>query len=144
MDYFERLRKKITKESHAYGYTLAVWASGAILLTSFEVPVSGIFLYIFGALFGFFILAFTAFNNLLAEVKHEDNVLIVVSMIHFIAAIGTVYVSYLLTKVLSGSMLYFLVGINVTTVFNILLLVEDVFSEFLLYLESRIVKFFDR
>lgn len=145
MNTFERLREKITKESHAYGYTLTVWASGALLLTGgFEITHLKVLTYVFGAVFGFFLLAFIAFQKLLAEIEPTDNKLVVVSMVHLLAAIGTVYISHILTLFFSGYLVFFIIGVNATFTFNILLLVEDLFSEFLLYLESRMVKLFSK
>ncbi len=141
MDMFERLREKITKESHAYGYTLTVWASGALLLTGdFNISHTSILMYIFGAVIGFLVLAVIAFKELLAEIEPDDNKLIVVSMVHLLAALGTVYIAHLFTKVLSGYTAFFVIGVNATFTFNIFLLLEDYFSEMLLYLESRIMK----
>ena len=144
MDAIELLRKNVTQGSASYGYTLCIWGSGALLLTAFDLVPKYIFSYISGALVGFLVLAFMAFRNLFTRIEPREEVLIVVSMVHFIGALGTIYVSHLLISIFAGRIdpwgVFFLVGINATFTFNLLLLVEHYFSEFMLYLESRLAK----
>lgn len=144
MDTIELLRKNVTQGSASYGYTLCIWGSGALLFTRFDLIPKFIFSYISGALVGFALLAFMAFKDLFTRIEPREEILIVVSMVHFIGALGTIYVSYLLISIFTGNIhpwgVFFLVGINATFTFNLLLLVEHYFSEFMLYLESRLAK----
>lgn len=146
MEPIELLRKNVTNGSASYGYTLCIWGSGALLLNLFELSYFKIFSYIGGALVGFFLLALMAFRNIFAQVEPREDTLIVASMVHFIGAMGTVYLTHIIIRFLSGSLsqvgLFFLVGVNATFTFNLLLLVEEYFYEALLYIESRLAKIF--
>lgn len=51
MDARQRLAQNLTSESEAYGYTLTIWGTGAILINQFGTPgMTQISLYVGGAL----------------------------------------------------------------------------------------------
>lgn len=129
---FMHLKTNLTGESKAYGYTLVIWGSGAILINQFGLPgFQEVMLYVFGALTGFALLALIAYRGMFLDVNNpREERLIVVSMIHYIAALGTVGISKLL-HVEPAGLAFFLVGINASVMYNVLLLVEIVFGEHL-------------
>lgn len=141
MSYSEKLRSNITHESIPYGYTLAVWGSAALLLSSFNFTPELVFLFVSGGVTGYGILAIIAFKGIIKEVsKNKQTKLIVASMIHVLASLGTVGINYLLitTSNLQTPSIFFIVGVNATFSYNIMLLAEAHISEDMLKLERII------
>lgn len=141
MSYSEKLRSNITHESIPYGYTLAVWGSAALLLSSYELNPDLVFLFVFGGVTGYGILAAIAFKGIIKEVeKNKQSKLVVASMIHILASLGTVGINYLLivNSGLQATIMFFIVGVNATFSYNIMLLAEAHVSEDLLNLERKI------
>lgn len=142
MKFMKQLRDNITEESIAYGYTLAIWGSGALLLNSFQTNPIDIISFVTGGVTGYAILALIAFRGLVKEVKVEkDEDFIVSSMIHTFASLGTVIVNYLI--ITSGSnigqpLTYFVVGANTTFLYNIMLMAESYISQDVFRLEERL------
>ena len=140
--FMKQLRDNITDESIAYGYTLAVWGSGALLLNSFQTTPIDILSFVGGGVIGFAILALIAFRSLVKEVKVErDQNFIVSSMIHIFASLGTVAANYFF--ITSGSnidqaLIYFIVGVNTTFLYNIALMGEKYISKDVFMLEKRL------
>lgn len=133
------LHANLTDESKAYGYTLCIWGSGALLIEAFGLPnFLEAMSYVAGAVTGFALLAVIAYQGVFVNVSNEkEDQLIVGSMIHYLAAIGTVGLSILLHMdwaVLS----FFLVGLNASVLYNIFLMVEAVFFEELQGLEATV------
>ncbi len=124
------LKTNLTGESKAYGYTLVIWGSGALLISQFGLPAfPEVMLYVFGALSGFALLAFIAYQGMFIDVANpREERLIVVSMLHYIAALGTVGISQLL-HIEPVELAFFLVGVNASVMYNVLLLVEIFFGE---------------
>lgn len=133
------LKTNLTDESKAYGYTLVIWGSGTLLIKQFGLPGFPLVMaFVAGALTGFAILAFVAYQGMFRGIvnKHDDR-LIVASMIHYIAALGTVGLSMLL-HVTNPLTAFFLVGVNASVMYNVLLLVETAFGEHLRGAEETI------
>lgn len=140
MSYSEKLRSNITHESIPYGYTLAVWGSAALLLSSYNLTPDLVFLFVFGGVTGYGILAAIAFRGIIKEVeKNKQSKLVVASMIHLLASLGTVGINHLLivNSGIQSTMMFFTVGVNATFSYNIMLLAEAHISEDLLDLEMR-------
>lgn len=139
---FFHLKTNLTDESKAYGYTLVIWGSGALLINQFGLPgFSEVMAYVAGALTGFALLALIVYRGMFRDIANQqDDRLVVVSMIHYIAALGTVGLSTLLH---SGGPLwsFFLVGVNASVMYNVLLLVEIVFGEHLRGAEEALHEF---
>ncbi len=145
METFERLRENLTEESKAYGYTLSVWGSGAMLLNFFTFGVLNILLYILGAVVGFGVLSFLAYRGFFKSVdaRHPET-FIVSSMVHLFASFGNVFLSWILIIVLQGAMadlwLFFIIGVHVTFSYNVFLLVEELLSEYVVSLEAKMAE----
>lgn len=136
MDLQEELAQNLTAESEAYGYTLSIWGGGAILINQYGTPnVTQVFLYVSGALAAFMVLAVIAFRHLFAN--HETTVnrqLIIASMIHLVATLGSLGLTYLIAKttftsVLTENMGFFLTGFQLTLTYNLLVLLERAFAQ---------------
>lgn len=141
----QELRKNITGESLAYGYTLAVWGSGALLLNSFSTQPIDILSFVFGGVAGFTALAFLAFRTFVDEVKYDvSKDFIVSSTIHILASFGTVLINYIFITQLGDAVQkeisFIIVGFNATFLYNLLLLVEEYLSEDLYRFEKSLQK----
>lgn len=131
----EQLARNLTAESEAYGYTLSIWGGGAILIHQYGLPtLSQIFLYIVGALLAFAVLVAIAFRHLFVahETTHHHE-LILVSMIHLIATLGSLGGAYLviqttITTVFPAKGGFLAVGFQLTLTYNLLILLERVLA----------------
>ncbi len=129
MNFGHQLRKNITNESVAYGYTLAVWGSGALLLNSFQTSPADILSFVIGGVTGFALLSIIAFKGLVTHVDiDEDNDYVPASMIHILASLGTVIANYTIITQLpqpSKILLFLIVGVNTTFLYNLMLVAES-------------------
>lgn len=125
------LQINLTDESKAYGYTLVIWGSGAILIDKLGFPGSeAVLLYILGALAGFAALSVLVYGNVFREVTNiKDEVLVVASMVHLIAAMGAVGLSVIIARYLPVYWAFFTAGVNATVSYNLLMLAEVALSE---------------
>lgn len=133
MDPRERLAQNLVFESKAYGYTLSIWGSGAILFVRYGTPPSvvPIFSYVVGALVAFSTLAYVAFETMFRETETTSSQQVMVSsIVHVLATFGNLIVSYLLVYVgatvgLPAAISFLTVGFQATILYNVLLLVEE-------------------
>lgn len=132
MEYHDRLADNLLSESEAYGYTLSIWGSGALLIHAFGSPgVTPIFLFIIGALVAFVTLALVAFRKPFKSVElRSERRLGAASIIHIVATLGNLLVAkgILIVAVeyhfgLAVSAL--LIGYQATFLYNLLLLLES-------------------
>lgn len=141
MGFSEKLRDNITDESVAYGYTLAVWGSGALLISSNTISPTTIMSFVIGGITGFALLALIAFGKFVKQVSPEtDSDFVVASMIHILASFGTVATNYFLITFsgLEGNLLFLLTGLNTTFLYNIMLMAEYYLSRDIIKLERDI------
>ena len=135
MDSKDRLAHNLTAESEAYGYTLTIWGSGAMLISKVETPdLFDVLLLAFGAILGFGVLGAVAFREMVKEPEAEDTPLVVTSMVHVLSTLGNLVIAYLLVRfvVAHSTPRWFafpLVGFQATVLYNLLLLLEDSLSE---------------
>lgn len=131
MEYRTRLAANLASESEAYGYTLTVWGSGALLIHTYSVPgVARILSFVAGALAGFGLLAALAFEGFSAEMRVEESPSsLVVSAIHVVSTGGALAVVSLVVDVVPEQWplaTFFAVGALATVTYNVLLLLEAV------------------
>jgi len=129
MEYRTRLAANLASESEAYGYTLTVWGSGALLIHSYSVPgVARILTFVGGALAGFGLLAALAFEGFSAEMRVEESPSsLVVSAIHIFSTGGALAVVSLTLEAMPEQwslVTFFVVGALATVTYNVLLLLE--------------------
>lgn len=140
------LKRNVTDESIAYGYTLTIWGSGAFLIQALGLTTFNILSYVAGGVTGFALMASFVFSGLLGDVygQSERDRLIVASMIHILASFGTVFISYLLVTGLQGALtdayIYFLIGVHATVTYNIMLVLEEFISVKLYDLEQWLLE----
>ncbi|WP_276271195.1 hypothetical protein [Haloarcula litorea] len=134
MDPRRRLAANVASESEAYGYTLAVWGSGALLIDAFGIPgVRQAMGFVGGALLGFGTLAVLAVGGISEQVSPSDSPsTLVVSTVHIVATGGTLLGVDRLIEVVPGERVlvgFVAVGVFVTVTYNLLLLVEELAVE---------------
>jgi hypothetical protein len=133
------LRSVLIQESRAYGFTLAFWGSGALLIQHFGAPsLEQVLAYVGGALIGFGAITLAAFRQAFTTAEAEEPEYLVFSMIHFLSALGPIAVTFF--SIPLGSPGAFLVaGFSVSTVYNLLMMVEERLSRRALELERRLL-----
>lgn len=131
MSFRGRLRTNLAEESKAYGFTLVIWGSGAILMDQHGFPtVFQVMLYVLGAVLGFGLLAIAVYGSVFREFSGiREESIIVASTIHLLGALGTISLVILFGAVLDPGWAFFIAGLNATVTYNLLLLIEAVFSE---------------
>ncbi|SHG56003.1 hypothetical protein [Halobaculum gomorrense] len=125
-----RLARNLAAESEAYGFSLATWGSGAVVVHAVGVPgVVGASAFVGGAVAGFALLAAVAFEGLFVETERGDRSLAIVSTVHVLATTGTVLVVHAVVTVVDGRLpeppALFAAGVAVTVSYNLLLTTED-------------------
>lgn len=144
MDTAKALRGNLTAESKAYGYTLSVWGTGAVLITSYEALMpETILLYVLGGTIGFGLMAYFAFKSLFRRFDYErEEKMIVASMVHVIASFGTVLISYIALQLLKGTVppevLGLVLGMHAMITYNLLLLIEDRLFSYFIRVEEQL------
>lgn len=136
MDLRTRLAANLVRESAAYGYTLSVWGSGAILIAAYGIPdLVDVLTFVTGAVVGFALLAAVAFESPFAERELDANDLRVASMIHVVGTLGTLAAAYVLTILSRGvvpdTVVFGTVGGVVTVSYNLALLAEETTTRWL-------------
>lgn len=142
MSFRELLSRNITEESPAYGYTLVIWGSGALLLSGLSsLNELSIMSFVLGGIIGFGALAVLAFGSLMTKVSTEDKREPAASMIHILGAFGAVALNYVILQQLVGSMeeyyISFIVGFTATAAYNILLMIEHLLYEDIYEIEKK-------
>ncbi|MDY6774215.1 MAG: hypothetical protein SVS85_03360 [Candidatus Nanohaloarchaea archaeon] len=132
------LRSVLADESKAYGFTIAFWGSGTLLITQFGLPgIENVLLYALGAITGFGLISLLAFRSVLKHVKLMRPNFLVASMVHYLAALTPILVTYSLLG-LGESYAFFLSGASVSVVYNLLILAEELFFEEIRAIEEKL------
>lgn len=133
------LRSILVTESRAYGFTIAFWGSGALLINAFGVPTPmQVFLYASGAIAGFAAISLIAFSSFLRTADEDEANYLVLSMIHYLASLGPLVITYFLLDT-DAWIAFFLAGASVSLVYNLLQLLEEFVSEELKELEEEMM-----
>lgn len=133
------LRSALAQESRAYGFTIAFWGSGMVLVGNFGTPVlNEILLYAIGAIAGFGALTLFTFRRPLENAEYEETDFMVFSTMHFISSLIPILVASWLAGALSETAAFFLSGVSVSANYNILMLVEERLAEKVAELERKI------
>ncbi|MFB6158142.1 MAG: hypothetical protein ABEJ95_00600 [Candidatus Nanohalobium sp.] len=123
------LRSALAKESRAYGFTIAFWGSGAMLISESGLP--GLFealSYGGGAVVGFGALTILAYRRTLSPVDFEESQVMILGMVHYFAALFPVILSYYLAG-LPSPWSFLSAGFAASTVYNLGMLAEEALSE---------------
>ncbi|MFO7793350.1 MAG: hypothetical protein R6V35_00040 [Candidatus Nanohaloarchaea archaeon] len=123
------MRSMISGESRAYGFTIAFWGSGALLINEFGAPNLPLALsYGFGAVLGFGMLALALFGR--KTEASENQAPLVLSTIHYLSALAPmIFTHYILQTGLEPYMKFALGGMGVSVLYNLLSIVEEDIAE---------------
>lgn len=136
------LRSTLAKESRAYGFTIAFWGSGAALIQYHGLPsMVEALSYGFGAVLGFGLLSVLAYRKAFETAQYEENELMVLSTVHYIASLVPIAIAFLLGRLEPGTA-HLIVGGLVSVSYNLGMLVEELLSEKALKLEKKLVELF--
>lgn len=123
------LRETLASESKAYGFTIAFWGSGALLVNYSGLPVLfEALMYGLGAITGFAFLTVYSYRSTFGEVSYEDSEVMVLSMVHYVAALLPIAVTYY-TGRLETPYNFFATGFSVSILYNLGMIVEEILSE---------------
>lgn len=133
------LRSTLEKESRAYGFTIAFWGSGAILIAEHGLPsLLEALSYGGGAVIGFGLLTLIAYHRALEKPSYEDEKIMILGMIHYIAALLPIVAAAYFAKLVSPWSFLF-AGASTSIFYNLGMLVEESLSEKAKKLEKRIL-----
>ena len=118
------LKSILSGESRAYGFTIAFWGSGALLINAFGAPDILLALcFGFGAVLGFGMLALTTLRG--DGAPSDEDTLLVLSTIHYLSALGPMVFTHLIISLeIETWMTFLLSGISVSLLHNLLSIVE--------------------
>lgn len=119
-------------ESRAYGFTIAFWGSGAVLINSFGMP--GVFqalVYGLGAVTGFGILAVMSFGGATKEVEKDESEYLALATVHYLASLAPIAFAGLLARTGRPFPAFFVGGLGVSLLYNLLSMLEEDISELL-------------
>lgn len=123
------LKSTLAGESRAYGFTIAFWGSGALLIKESGLPtLLEALSYGGGAVLGFAALTILVYGSALQRATYEDNDIVVLGMVHYLAALIPVVAAAYLSK-LEPPTSFLLTGFVVSTTYNLGMLVEESISE---------------
>lgn len=138
--YRDFLRSTLEKESRAYGFTIAFWGSGAILIGEHGLPsLIEALSYGGGAVLGFGLLTLVAYRRALGKPEYENDKVMILGMVHYIAALLPVILAAYFSK-LASPWSFLFTGASATIAYNLGMLVEEALSEKAKNLESSILK----
>lgn len=124
----------LSEESRAYGFTIGFWGSGTALIQALGMPsLVDVLLYGSGAVTGFGVLALISFGGATQriDVEKDESEYLALASLHYIAALTPILLSAALARVLPGEMAFFVGGLSVSLLYNLLSLLEEDISEFL-------------
>jgi hypothetical protein len=121
------LQSLLAGESRAYGFTIAFWGSGAMLIKSNGLPgIQLALLYGLGAVTGFGIMAIAAFGKTSNKVSYEEPEYLVLGTMHYLASLVPIIIAYCFTQAgLPSSADFFLSGLGVSMMYNLFAVLEE-------------------
>jgi len=127
----KQLKYLLAGESRAYGFTIAFWGSGALLINNFGAPnFIEAFSYGAGAVTGFGVLALLAFKQISEDLKSPKYTALVLSSVHYIASLIPFIITQIIIENISNpSTAFFLSGISVSATYNALSVLEEDIAE---------------
>ncbi|PSH00030.1 MAG: hypothetical protein BRC28_01320 [Nanohaloarchaea archaeon SW_4_43_9] len=123
------LRSTLANESKAYGFTIAFWGSGALLVNYSGLPtVSEALMYGLGAITGFAALILYSYRNTFSEIEYEESDVMVLSMVHYVAALLPIAITYYIGR-LETPYNFLMTGFSVSMLYNLGMILEEILSE---------------
>jgi len=119
------LQSMLAGESRAYGFTIAFWGSGALLINEFGAPNIILALcFGFGAVLGFGILMLSAFKS--GKAENSEEAILVLSSIHYLSALIPMIVAHaLITLNIRPELTFLFAGMSVSMLYNLLSILEQ-------------------
>lgn len=137
--YRDFLRSTLEKESRAYGFTIAFWGSGAILIGEHGLPsLIEALSYGSGAVLGFGLLTLVAYQRAFGRPEHENDKVMILGMVHYIAALLPIVLAAYFAQ-LTSPWSFLFTGASASIAYNLGMLVEEALSEKARKIESRIL-----
>ncbi len=129
----EYLRSMLTGESRSYGFTIAFWGSGAVLINYFGVPeLFPALLFGIGSITGFALLAILALRMEEPKEATSNKNLLIISGIHYLSALLPILVAYSIISLgIEIHASFFLSGMSVSLLYTLLSIQEQNMAEFL-------------
>lgn len=128
----EFVRRLLVDESFAYGFTIAFWGSGLLLIKEYGLlGTPGIFAYAIGAITGFGVLASITFGGPVDRVEMEQSpAYVLLAAIHYLACLVPIGVTHVLVAAsLRKAVTLFLTGASVSVLYNVVAVLEEWLSE---------------
>lgn len=128
------VRQLLVDEAFAYGFTIAFWGSGVLLIDAFGIPgIRGVLAYAAGTVSGFGALAVAAFGGPTRTVASDATPEFpVLAAIHYLSAFVPIGATHLLvTARLGAPVTLFLAGAAVSVLYNLSVTLEETLSEVL-------------
>ncbi len=125
----DHLQSMLAGESRAYGFTIAFWGSGALLINEFGAPDIWLALsFGFGAVLGFGVLALSAFRG--DRAQSSDQALLVLSTVHYLSSLLPMVITSILIRIdLPAALTFLLAGMSVSLMYNLLSILEETIAE---------------
>ncbi len=102
-DYREHLRTAVGSSAAPYGYTLATWTTGAVLMHAYGVPTTlDALLFMFGAVLAFASVGVVAFGGVTTRFAPAPRQAALWGSFHFLSVGGAIGAAALVTYFLSG------------------------------------------
>lgn len=136
------MRNLLVEESFAYGFTIAFWGSGLLLINEFGLlHTVGLLEYAMGAITGFGLLAIATFGGAVNTVDVDGTPsYFVLAGIHYLSGIVPIVVThFLLFLALGKGLTLFLAGALVSILYNLFAALEEVISEVAWAAEQRYI-----
>jgi len=126
------VRNLIVEESFAYGFTIAFWGSGLLLINEFGLlHTLGIVEYASGAITGFGVLAVATFGGAVDTVDVDEfPSYFILAGIHYLSGLVPIAITHgLLVLALGKAVTLFLTGMAVSISYNVFATFEEVLSK---------------
>ena len=128
------LRSTLEKESRAYGFTIAFWGSGAMLISEKGLPsLIEALSYGGGAVLGFGLLTVLAYQRAFGKPEYEEDKIMILGMVHYISALVPIVLAAYFAKINPAWASFGLTGMTASIGYNLGMLVEEFLSEKLKY-----------
>lgn len=134
------MRSLLVEQSFAYGFTIAFWGSGLLLINEYGLlHTPGIAEYAVGAITGFGLLAVATFGGAIDEIDVDTTpTYVVLAGVHYLAGLVPIAVThYLVAAPLGKAVTLFLAGLSVSVLYNASAAIEELLSEAIWKLERQ-------
>lgn len=135
------LKETLAQESRSYGFTIAFWGSGALLINHAGLPsLTQALLYGLGAVTGFGLLTLYVYQDAFrTATTGGESDLLTLSMIHYVGALVPIAVASYTAKI-GDPVNFFMTGVSTSVLYNLGMLAEEMLSEHGRMLEEKLYR----